>query len=121
MVLMRAKDILGREGEALAAAFLEGQGMQVLERNWRCSEGEVDIVALDGKTLVVAEVKTRRSLAYGHPFEAVGPEKLARLHRLATRWVREHGLPSLGRRIDVVGVIHDGAGEPQLEHLQGVG
>ncbi|MFF1829803.1 YraN family protein [Paenarthrobacter sp. NPDC058040] len=121
MVPMRAKDILGLEGEGLAAAFLEGQGMQVVDRNWRCAEGEIDIVARDGDTLVIAEVKTRRSLAYGHPFEAVGPDKLARLQRLASRWGREHGLHLLGRRIDVVGVIHDGVGEPQLEHLQGVG
>ncbi len=120
VVLVRAKDVLGREGEGLAAAFLEGQGMQVVDRNWRCSEGEIDIVAMDGQTLVVAEVKTRRTLAFGHPFEAVGPEKLARLHRLSASWCREHHVNPRSRRVDVVGVIHDGAAAPQLEHLRGV-
>ena len=57
---MRAKDVLGREGESVAAAFLEGQGMQVVDRNWRCGEGEIDIVALDGDTLVIAEVLHER-------------------------------------------------------------
>ncbi|WP_347107708.1 YraN family protein [Paenarthrobacter sp. S56] len=121
MVLVRAKDILGREGEALAAAFLEGLGMLVLDRNWRCNEGEIDIVALDGNTLVVAEVKTRRSLDYGHPFEAVGPGKLARLHRLSASWCRHHRANPQSSRVDVVGVLHDGVTAPQLEHLRGVG
>ena len=69
---MKAKDLLGRRGEDLAAGYLESLGMLVVERNWRCTEGEIDIVALDGDALVIAEVKTRRSLDYGHPFEAVG-------------------------------------------------
>ncbi|UVJ38084.1 YraN family protein [Arthrobacter sp. CJ23] len=118
---MRAKDLLGQHGEMLAAGFLETQGMRIVDRNWRCSDGEIDIVALDGDTLVVAEVKTRRSTAYGHPFEAVGTAKLARLHRLATSWCREHELRVPYRRVDVVSVIDDGVGEPMLEHLRGVG
>ncbi|MCE3245567.1 MAG: hypothetical protein K0S72_1695, partial [Arthrobacter sp.] len=68
---MKAKDVLGRRGEELATAYLESVGMLIVERNWRCPDGEIDIVALDGDALVIAEVKTRRSLAYGHPFEAV--------------------------------------------------
>ncbi|BCW84684.1 UPF0102 protein [Paenarthrobacter ureafaciens] len=120
VVLMRAKDVLGREGESVAAAFLEGQGMQVVDRNWRCGEGEIDIVALDGDTLVIAEVKTRRNVAFGHPFEAVGPEKLARLHRLTSSWCRERGVNPSRRRVDVVGVIHDGVGSPHVEHLRDV-
>ncbi|MFJ5958485.1 YraN family protein [Paenarthrobacter sp. NPDC092416] len=118
---MRAKDILGRSGEALAADFLENQGMRIVDRNWRCSDGEIDIVALDDETLVVAEVKTRRSLAYGHPFEAVGAAKLARLHRLVSSWCRDHELHAPSRRVDVVSVIDDGVGEPRIEHLRGVG
>jgi putative endonuclease len=117
---MRAKDVLGRRGEELAAGYLEAQGMRIVDRNWRCPEGEIDIVAFDGDALVIAEVKTRRSLDYGHPFEAVGVEKLARLHRLASAWCREHELMPL-RRVDVVAVIDDGIGVPTLEHLKGVG
>jgi putative endonuclease len=118
---MKAKDVLGRRGEELAAAYLESQGMLIVERNWRCPEGEIDIVALDGEALVIAEVKTRRSLAYGHPFEAVGREKLARLHRLGAAWCGHHGLRLPLRRVDVVAVLDDGVCEPILEHLKGVG
>ena len=118
---MRAKDVLGRRGEELAAGYLEAHGMQILDRNWRCPEGEIDIVALDGETLVIAEVKTRKSLDYGHPFEAVGAEKLARLHRLASAWCRAHELRTPLRRVDVVAVLDDGIGAPALEHLKGVG
>jgi putative endonuclease len=117
---MRAKDLLGRRGEDLAASYLESQGMLILDRNWRCPDGEIDIVALDGGALVVAEVKTRKSLAYGHPFEAVGPDKLARLHRLGSAWCRDHELRTPLHRIDVIAVLDDGAGEPLVEHLKGV-
>ncbi len=118
---MRAKDVLGRRGEDLAAGFLESLGMRVVDRNWRCPEGEIDIVALDGDALVIAEVKTRKSLDYGHPFEAVDAEKLARLHRLAAAWCRDHELRMPLRRVDVIAVLDDGIGEPAVEHLRGVG
>ncbi|BCW19485.1 YraN family protein [Pseudarthrobacter enclensis] len=118
---MKAKDVLGRRGEDLAAGYLEEAGMLVVERNWRCSGGEIDIVALDGDALVIAEVKTRKSLDYGHPFEAVGPKKLARLHRLGAAWCRDHELRMPLRRIDVIAVVDDGGGNPVLEHLKGVG
>ena len=96
-------------------------GMRIVDRNWRCPEGEIDIVALDGDALVIAEVKTRKSLAYGHPFEAVGADKLARLHRLASAWCRDHGLRMPPCRVDVIAVLDDGIGEPAVEHLKGVG
>ncbi|WP_427007146.1 YraN family protein [Pseudarthrobacter sp. H2] len=118
---MRAKDVLGRRGEELAAGYLEARGMRILDRNWRCPEGEIDIVALDGDALVVVEVKTRKSLDYGHPFEAVGAEKLARLHRLAAAWCRGYEPRTPLRRVDVVAVLDDGTAAPVLEHLKGVG
>ena len=118
---MRAKDVLGRRGEDLAAGYLEAHGMRIVERNWRCPEGEIDIVALDGDALVIAEVKTRRSLAYGHPFEAVGADKLARLHRLASAWCRDHELRMPLRRVDVIAVLDDGVGKPADKHLKVVG
>ncbi|CAM3207843.1 hypothetical protein PSET11_02987 [Arthrobacter ulcerisalmonis] len=118
---MKAKDVLGRRGEVLAAGYLESLGMLVLERNWRCPDGEIDIVALDGDALVIAEVKTRRSLDYGHPFEAVGPDKLARLHRLGSAWCRDREVRVPLRRVDVIAVLDDGGGSPVVEHLKGVG
>lgn len=118
---MKAKDALGRRGEELAAGYLTAQGMRIVDRNWRCAEGEIDIVALDGDTLVIAEVKTRKSVAYGHPFEAVGADKLARLHRLGYAWCRDHELRIPRRRVDVIAVLDDGVSDPALEHLKGVG
>ena len=118
---MRAKDVLGRHGEDVAAGYLQARGLQIVERNWRCPDGEIDIVAFDGDALVIAEVKTRKSLAYGHPFEAVGADKLARLRRLATAWCRARGLVMPVCRVDVIAVLDDGSGEPVVEHLKGVG
>jgi len=117
---VRATDAVGAYGERVAARFLADRGMTVLERGWRCGEGEIDIVAVDGECLVVCEVKTRRSLVAGAPLEAVTPAKQARLRRLAAAWLAEHrgGYPDV--RIDVVGVVLPRRGRPRVEHLQGV-
>ena len=96
---MRAKDAVGRYGEDVAAAFVVRAGWTVLARNWRCDEGELDLVALDGDELVAVEVKTRRSAAYGHPAEAVTHRKLARLRRLTARWLREHDVRARSVRV----------------------
>ena len=82
---MAAKDGLGRYGERVAERVLLDAGMTVLARNWRCSDGEIDLVARDGDALVVCEVKTRTSTAFGVPAEAVGVAKADRLRRLALR------------------------------------
>jgi putative endonuclease len=91
---MRVKDAVGRFGEQLAVQHLEAAGMQVLARNWRCREGELDVVARDGPTLVFVEVKTRSRLGFGAPAEAVDRAKSARIRQLALRWLT--GAPSLG-------------------------
>lgn len=117
---MRAKDVVGRRGEELARVYLEDRGLRILDHNWRCRDGEIDLVALDGATVVIVEVKTRTSVAYGHPFEAVGAEKLARLHRLAAAWRRDHAPRSGPWRVDVIAVLDDGVGDPTIEHLEGV-
>lgn len=115
---MRAKDVRGRFGEQLAAAHLQAQGLIVLDRNWRCDVGEVDIVARDGDALVICEVKTRSSRRFGSPLEAITPEKAARLRRLAACWVRANGVHPLAIRIDLVGIVL-GSGEPEIEHVRG--
>jgi putative endonuclease len=117
---MRAKDILGRRGEELATEYLRQRGFEVIQRNWRCPIGEIDIVARTGPTLVVVEVKTRASTAYGHPFEAITPEKLRRLYLLASAWRAAHDLGRGPVRVDVVGILCPATGEPTIEHLQGV-
>ncbi|WP_429594842.1 YraN family protein [Arthrobacter crystallopoietes] len=118
---MRAKDKLGRSGETLAAAYLEQAGQRVVDRNWRGPAGEIDIVALEGATVVVSEVKTRRSVDYGHPLEAITPAKVERLQILARQWLRAHGMSSNGYRIDAVAVLDDGDNPPVIEHLKAVG
>ncbi|NHC13549.1 YraN family protein [Motilibacter deserti] len=115
-----ARGALGRYGEDVAARFLTEAGLVVLERNWRCELGEVDIVARDGDALVVCEVKTRRSASFGTPQEAVTAAKQARLRRLAARWLAERGVHPPQVRIDVVAVTRAARGPARVEHLRGV-
>jgi len=95
--------------------------MVVLDRNWRCDAGEIDLVLRDGEVLVVCEVKTRSSTAYGSPIEAVTETKAARLRLLADRWIEERHLRPPEIRIDVVGVLLQRRGAPQVVHVRGVG
>ena len=117
---MRATDALGRYGEDLAVRHLAAAGLVVLDRNWRCESGEIDIVAREGRTLVVCEVKTRRTTAFGSPADAVTHAKAARLRRLAMRWVDEHPVRPDEIRIDVVAVLRGPRGPASVEHLRGV-
>ena len=89
---MRAKDVLGRNGEQAAADYLETEGFRILARNWRCADGEIDIVAMDRHMLVICEVKTRSGARYGTPLESVTRLKRNRLRRLAVRWLTAHGV-----------------------------
>ena len=113
---------LGRRGEDLAAEYLDSTGMRVVDRNWRSSAGEIDIVAVDGRCLVICEVKTRASDTAGEPVEAVTPDKVRRLRRLAAAWIQAGG----GRRrravrIDVVAIWWPRGAAPVIRHLKGVG
>lgn len=112
---------LGRRGERIAADFLTLAGHQILDRNWRSRSGELDIVTIDRGVVVAVEVKTRTSLDFGHPFEAIDRRKLHRIHRLAWEWCATHAVSSAGVRVDAVAVIvpRDGA-LPTVEHLEGV-
>ncbi|MEI6361491.1 MAG: YraN family protein [Actinomycetes bacterium] len=117
---MRAKDALGKYGEDIAAQYLESTGLIVLARNWRCSVGELDIIARDGGCLVVCEVKTRRSNDYGGPFQAVGPRKVRRMRQLVIRWLDEQQVHVPEIRFDVIGIIQPLVGAPTLQHLRGI-
>jgi putative endonuclease len=112
---------LGRYGEDVAARALREQGMVVIDRNWRCREGEIDLVLRDGDTLVVCEVKTRTSTDFGHPFEAVGDDKADRLQRLAFCWLRAHDVRPAAVRIDLVAVLRRAKGPATVEHVRGLG
>ncbi len=118
---MGAKDVLGKEGEQAAVSYLESRGFRILDRNWRCAEGEIDIVAADRRTFVVCEVKTRSGTRYGTPLDAVGHRKRRRLRRLAALWLSAHGVRFDQIRIDVLGLLCDGAGGFTIEHVRSVG
>jgi putative endonuclease len=118
---MHAKDMLGKSGEQAAAEYLESCGLRILDRNWRCAAGEIDIVATERYALVVVEVKTRTSLRYGSPLEAVSRAKRTRLRRLAVQWLNAHGVRFDQVRIDMVGLVYDGTGGFSIEHIRGVG
>lgn len=95
---------IARRGEDAAASYLERIGLTVVERNWRCTSGEADIVALDGETLVIVEVKTRRTANAGSPEESVSPTKQRRLVRIARHYVAHAGLEEAEVRFDVVAI-----------------
>jgi putative endonuclease len=117
---MRPSMQLGHDGEDLAAAHLTAAGMQVLARNWRCREGELDIVARDGDAVVFVEVKARSGTGFGEPSEAVGRVKARRIHVLACRWLAEcrpDGASEL--RFDVVSIVRRRGFAPVIEHLRG--
>jgi putative endonuclease len=118
---MGAKDELGKEGEQAAVSYLEGLGFRILDRNWRCPDGEIDIVAADRRSLVICEVKTRSGTRFGSPLDAVGHAKRRRLRRLAAQWLAAHGTRFDQIRIDVVGLLRDGTDGFTIEHVRGVG
>ncbi|HQG71214.1 MAG: YraN family protein [Rhodoglobus sp.] len=117
---MAAKDALGRRGEEIAARYLASRGLAIVERNWRCPQGEIDLIARDGGELVFVEVKTRSSVAYGHPLESITPVKLARLRRLAAAWCDAHPGGHDTIRIDAIAVIAPRVGDVEVEHLERV-
>jgi putative endonuclease len=96
---------LGAEGEARVAHHYEERGYTVLDRNWRCRDGELDLVLRDGRTLVVCEVKTRSSVAFGTPAEAVTAKKQAKLRTLARQWLASSSFRPRQIRFDVAAVL----------------
>jgi putative endonuclease len=111
---------LGRWGEQLAVDHLRAQGWEVLDRNWRCDSGELDVVARepDG-TVVFVEVKTRAGTGFGAPAEAVGWAKARKLRTLACRWLLEKRPPGATElRFDVIGIVRRRGQEPELTHLR---
>ncbi|TQM83388.1 putative endonuclease [Saccharothrix saharensis] len=111
---------LGRRGEDAACRYLEHQGLSILARNWRCDDGELDVVATDGARLVVVEVKCRSGTSRGTPLEAVTPEQLERVRRAALRWLSAHRVGRVEIRFDVIAIEWPPEGRVRLHHLRGV-
>jgi putative endonuclease len=119
---VRVAHALGRFGEQVAAEHLHRAGLEILARNWRCSVGELDIVAWDPleRCVVFCEVKTRTGMAFGSPAEAVTTAKVRRLRQLAAAWLSEPGRPHGDIRFDVVEVVRDRRAPLQVTHLKQV-
>jgi putative endonuclease len=110
---------LGRQGEDFAAGYLADRGLVLLSRNWRCRDGELDLVATDGEILVVCEVKTRSSAEFGDPAEYVTPTKILRIKRATRAWLRRYRAGWCDVRFDVLAILWPPDGEPELRHLRG--
>lgn len=119
---MASKDDRGRAGEQRAARFLADAGFALVDRNWRVPQGEIDIVAVRGRDLVVVEVKTRRTEQFGHGFAAVDDRKRARLWRLSCAWAAAHPELARGRRLrlDVIAITGPNPDTAVLEHIEDV-
>jgi putative endonuclease len=113
--MTQARRALGASGEQAAADWYERNGYQVVARNWRCRDGELDLIVRKGRAFVFCEVKTRSSLAFGAPAEAVTRTKQVRVRHLAARWLDDHaGVRATEIRFDVASVLGG-----QVEIVQG--
>ncbi len=122
MVVRGKARAIGQIGEERAVEHLVGLGWQVLDRNWRCNEGELDVVAHDphAGALVFVEVKCRSGLGFGDPLEAVTWRKRSKIRQLSLLWLAEHRLRTDRLRIDAIGVLLQPGRKPVLSHAQGI-
>jgi putative endonuclease len=116
---VRAKDAIGAYGERAAVRRLEDEGYAVLDRNWRCRAGELDVVAVRGGVVVFVEVKCRRSASFGPPSVSVTPAKVEHLRAAASAWLASNGLSDAPVRFDVVSVVRPVSGPTVVEHVEG--
>jgi putative endonuclease len=115
-----SKSKLGTQGESIAAAHLEAQGMRIIDRNFHTRYGEVDLIAEEGDAIVFVEVKTRRTGAYGTPEESVMPRKRERLLLTAQTYLQQHELDQRTWRIDVVAIRLQANGPATINHIQAI-
>jgi putative endonuclease len=109
----------GGAGESLACRYLESEGYRIVERNWRCRSGEVDVIARDGDVLVFVEVKQRHGASHGEAVEAVTFGKRRRVVRAARLWAAARDVSESLLRFDVVSIDDDGQGRPRVRHDRG--
>ena len=109
---------LGEMGESIAVTFLKGAGFSIVERNFRCVCGELDIVARDGRTIVFIEVKCRNNAIYGPPQLAVTPFKQRQISKAALVWLSKRKLYDAEARFDVVAIVLHEGDLPEIEHIR---
>jgi putative endonuclease len=109
---------LGRHGESLVASYLQGLGYTIIDRNYRKRFGEIDLIGEEKDTLVFIEVKTRTSLRFGSPLEAVDQRKQRRMSRAALDYILKHKLDDRAARFDVVAVLMRPGEKPRIEHIR---
>ena len=111
------RQVLGQEGERIAERYLTKKGYRVVERNYRCPVGEVDLIALDRRVIVFVEVKTRHDRSFGGPLESVDPRKQRKMIKAALFFLSKHKLHQRDARFDVVGISFAGR-SPMVEHIE---
>lgn len=116
---MNLRQDIGRYGEERAAAYLKDRGYEIIERNWRSQTGEIDLIAREKDRLVFVEVKTRNGSGFGHPFEAITANKVARMRRLVADWCVAKQVSGVKVRLDAIAVLISG-GRVHIEHLKEV-
>lgn len=110
----------GRIGENIAEKYLKKSGYKIIEKNWHYSKNaEIDIIAIDRDTLVFVEVKTRSTLNFGHPFEAINSSKLQKIYTAIYGYINASNKKYKNFRIDAVAVI--GIENPKIEHIKNIG
>ncbi len=114
---MAKHNILGKEGENYAADYLDEQGYEILDRNWMCGHKDLDIVASKDGTLVFVEVKTRSTMDWGDPEEAVNEKKIRNLVHAADAYIRYNRL-DMDVRFDIISIIMDDTGYYRVEHIE---
>lgn len=112
------KQVTGKRGEDLAVSYLQTQGYEIVERNWRCTLGEIDIVARRSEVVVFVEVRTRHASTTESALESVGSQKQAKMTRLAYAYLTGRQLGKVDWRVDVVAVALPRAGDPVIEHVE---
>ncbi|MCR6484616.1 YraN family protein [Amycolatopsis sp. OK19-0408] len=116
--LAKHRQDLGAWGEDLAARHLRERGLVLLGRNWRCREGELDLILTDRARVVFCEVKTRTGIEFGLPSETVTEEKAGRVRRAGQRWLREHRIGWCPVRYDVVTVLVEPGAAARVQHIE---
>lgn len=116
---MAQNQIVGKYGEDLAEQYLRDRGYLIVDRNWRCASGEIDLVASHHGRYIFVEVKTRNGSGFGHPFEAITAQKVARMRRLVSQWCLANQKSGVDVRLDAIAVVISG-GRVAVEHLKQV-